>query len=538
MRKRNLRNEERGMALLIALMALFLISAIGMGMMYMSTGETSINANYRDTQTAFFAMRGGLEEARDRLRSNATHAIPNLPTTLPGTANSIVYITNPSAAETIDPRVTTNNPYFDDELCHETVAGMTYIAPGAGACTSAPPTGIVRWPPVASISPYSGTSSSLSYKWVRITLKQNNTFPNALVAPIDLTHTATSQVCWDSTTDQEVLLSYLNSLGGPGTPYPDCDTARTIGSHVVGPLYIVTALAITPSGSRRIGQYETAAEDITPPPGALSLDGPGYGPPTNPNHVFANPSSNQYYVNGNDGSAPSGSPPAKAGCTPNQPAAPAIGTSASGVPDIDANLAGPPNRSDHYPGSMPSPAVADNTAQLSTGMYANPSTLNNLVSMLANGADATVSGCSVNGYTVNGHSSPCGPPAGGLGTIANPQITFVNGDFNMGNASGVGVLVVTGDLNVTGNGQFTGLVLIVGQGIMNVNGGGNGTFYGSVFIANTNSHTSPFSQLATVGQPLLNWNGGGGNGIYYNSCWADAINGMHYQVVASREEMY
>jgi hypothetical protein len=37
---------------------------------------------------------------------------------------------------------------------------------------------------------------------------------------------------------------------------------------------------------------------------------------------------------------------------------------------------------------------------------------------------------------------------------------------------------------------------------------------------------------------LLNWNGGGGNGIYYNSCWADAINGMHYSVVASREEMY
>ena len=114
----------------------------------------------------------------------------------------------------------------------------------------------------------------------------------------------------------------------------------------------------------------------------------------------------------------------------------------------------------------------------------------------------------------------------------------MNGDFNMGNASGVGVLIVTGDLNVNGNGQFTGLVLIVGQGIMNVNGGGNGTFYGSVFVANTNSHTSPFTQLATVGQPLLNWNGGGGNGIYYNSCWADAINGMHYLVVASREEMY
>jgi hypothetical protein len=527
MRKRNLRNKERGMALLIALMALFLISAIGLGMMYMSTGETSINANYKDTQLAFFAMRGGLEEARDRLRTNGPNSIASALATmpLPGNANSIVYIRNPRAGETVDPTTySPNNSYFDDELCHETVAGLS--------CNQSIPGNMVQ-PYVASNSPYNLTSSSLTYKWVRITLKQNNTFLNALVAPIDLTHTATSQVCWDSTNNQEVLLSYLNSLGLPGTPYTNCDQPRTMGGQQVGPLYIVTALAITQSGSRRIGQYETAAEYITPPPGALSLDGPGQ-----PANIFSQPSSNQYYVNGNDGSAPSGSPPAKAGCTANQPAAPAIGTSATGVTNIDANLLGPPNRSDHYIGSTPSPSVADDTTQLSTTMYANPSTLNNLVSTLANGADHTLNSCSMNGSVYNGNTAACTPPAQGLGTLANPQITYVNGDFNMGNASGAGVLVVTGDLNVTGNGQFTGLVLIIGQGIMNVNGGGNGTFYGSVFIANTNSHTSPFTQLSTVGQPLLNWNGGGGNGIYYNSCWADAINGMHYQVVASREEMY
>jgi len=37
-----------------------------MGMMYMSSTETSINANYRDTQQAFFAMRAGLEERNAR----------------------------------------------------------------------------------------------------------------------------------------------------------------------------------------------------------------------------------------------------------------------------------------------------------------------------------------------------------------------------------------------------------------------------------------------------------------------------------------
>jgi len=71
MRKRKARNPESGIALLIALLALLLISAIGMGMMYMSTTETSVNANYRDTQRAFFSMRAGLEEMRDRMRQDA-----------------------------------------------------------------------------------------------------------------------------------------------------------------------------------------------------------------------------------------------------------------------------------------------------------------------------------------------------------------------------------------------------------------------------------------------------------------------------------
>ncbi len=521
MRKRNLRNKERGMALLIALMALFLISAVGLGMMYMSTGETSINANYKDTQLAFFAMRGGLEEARDRLRSNSPSPVP-LPTTLPGGAGSIVYITNSSGASDpmpVRPDVA-GNTYYDDELCHETLNP-------AAVCGSAPPAGSVQ-AYVPSVSPYSGTSSSLSYKWVRITLKANNTFTNALV---NSTPGDTSQVCWDSARSQEVTAT---SLG-----YGNCTLAKQAGLQV-GPLYIITSLAITPQGSRRIGQYETAAESMTPPPGALSLDGPAAAPPAA--GIFQPvPNSNPYHINGTDGSAPSGSPPAVPGCTPNQAAAPAIGTSSSGVASIMNPATGiPANRYGNYDSGAntlstnPTAVVADDSSSL-TGMYANTGTLNNLVSMLADGADATLNGCSMNG--VGG--SACVPPAQGLGTTANPQITFVNGDLNWsGNTSGAGVLIVTGNLNIVGTPTFAGLVLVIGQGTMTVQGGGNGTFYGSVFVANTNSRTSPFSQLATLGQPALHWNGGGGNGIYYNSCWADRINNMHFMVVASREEMY
>jgi len=114
----------------------------------------------------------------------------------------------------------------------------------------------------------------------------------------------------------------------------------------------------------------------------------------------------------------------------------------------------------------------------------------------------------------------------------------VTGDLNFGSTSGAGVLVVTGTLNVTGQSTFDGLVLVIGQGAMSVGGGGDGTFYGAVFLANTNAHTSPYAQLATLGPTLMQWNGGGKNGIYYNSCWADIGNRLHYIVVASREEMY
>ncbi|PYX64148.1 MAG: hypothetical protein DMG74_14470 [Acidobacteria bacterium] len=44
--------NERGIALLMVLLALLLLSAIGMGMMYMSDTETSINGNYRRSFTS------------------------------------------------------------------------------------------------------------------------------------------------------------------------------------------------------------------------------------------------------------------------------------------------------------------------------------------------------------------------------------------------------------------------------------------------------------------------------------------------------
>ena len=533
MRKRNLRNlgnnrnNEKGIALLIVLMALFLVAAVGMGMIYMSNTETSINANYRDTQLAFFSMRGGLEEMRDRMRASAPNPI-TLPTAMPGSLNSVIYITNPSSASTteVDPKAY-GNLYFDDEFCHESFAGLTYLPQGTPCPSSAAPPSNATY--VSSVMPYTGTSSSLKYKWVRITLKQNGTFPSALVDSTQTGANLASQVCWDSINSKEVV---ANAIG-----YANCTAASNAGL-LIAPVYIVTALAYTPSGSRRVGQYETAAFSINPPYTALGVDGAGAN--------FLPTSSNNFFISGVDSGVAgwNASGGTLNACTPTGPAvvpAVAVASAADQAADIIA-VAGPPDRSDHYTGCLTAascttttgygyPSIVDGSAagtnQL-TGLWSSPSQLNAMVASLANGADVAIN-CAI--------GTPCSGTAP-YGTSANPQITYVNGDFNFGNNSGAGVMVVTGTLNMSGGSNFNGLILVIGQGIITVGGGGSGQINGTLFLADTNSHTSPYGQLGTLGPPTYNWAGGGTNGIQYNSCWAGIGHSLHYMVIASREEMY
>jgi len=55
---KKLKTSERGIALIVALLMLMLISAALMGMIMMSNTETNVSANFRDEQTAFFCVEG------------------------------------------------------------------------------------------------------------------------------------------------------------------------------------------------------------------------------------------------------------------------------------------------------------------------------------------------------------------------------------------------------------------------------------------------------------------------------------------------
>src|SRR5213596_4279683 len=75
--KVNSQRNQSGVAMIIALFALLLLSVVGLGMMYSTNMETSINGNYRDKQGASYAALAGLQEARERIRVNSYDASNN-----------------------------------------------------------------------------------------------------------------------------------------------------------------------------------------------------------------------------------------------------------------------------------------------------------------------------------------------------------------------------------------------------------------------------------------------------------------------------
>src|SRR4029077_12631814 len=114
--------SESGVALIIALLVLMLITAVGIGMIIMSNTETNVSANFRDEQTAYCAAKAGIEEVRDRLRAGAANSLllpTTLGSTLPGAPSGILYVINPLGGETVTPWLLAGNNYPDDELVKE-----------------------------------------------------------------------------------------------------------------------------------------------------------------------------------------------------------------------------------------------------------------------------------------------------------------------------------------------------------------------------------------------------------------------------------
>jgi hypothetical protein len=489
-------NQERGVALVAALLALVLIAAITAGMIIMSTTETSISANFRDEQTGFFGSKAGLEEARDRL--GALRTAGNLPTATAGSASGVLYLVNPNAAlgETQANILTL---YGDDEICKETQTTPVPCANNAMGQLVATPG---NWETtVLASNVYAPVGPVFPWKWVRIDLKQNN--QNNAVAPnynVNGNGLVASVVCWNGTTEYADA-AYTPALG--------CTQPNL-------PVYVLTSLAVTPSGTRRMVQAEIAEQKFPfSAPGALTLDGTG--------DVFSGGSSAQWGSNGDDA----------AGC--GQPVGP---TNVHGIAVTDpadkTTVDGGLKRPGNVTGSGTNMADGANIVDVSTttGDKTLPadmqsvSALQGLVSTIKADVTQPVLNCPTG---CSGLSNP--------GTVGTPQIIYVNGDLTItGNLTGYGVLVVTGTLTMKGTPQWNGIVLVVGKGDLETSG--TTSYNGAVVVANT---TNALGQpLPTFGPSTVNVNGGGHGGIQYSSgCVNMAMNQFtpSFSMTAIRELM-
>jgi hypothetical protein len=122
------------------------------------------------------------------------------------------------------------------------------------------------------------------------------------------------------------------------------------------------------------------------------------------------------------------------------------------------------------------------------------------------------------------------------GTTAAPKFTFVDGNASV--SDGAGLLVVTGSLTMGGNASFNGVILVLGEGSLDRNGGGNGDILGAIIVAKF-ARTWPSSENGTAHPflaPSYSTSGGGNSTVQYSSsAVANAMNTMGNRVLGVSE---
>jgi hypothetical protein len=284
------RRNERGIAMLVAIMAVVLLAIIGLGFMFMADTENSVNNSYKDAQKSYFASRAGLENVRlllippDPKTGGGAGPLygPASLLTMPTSAapSGVIYVENPTGAtDLIDPTTALGatlaaNPTLDDQICQEQFTGLPLAGTGGAPCESTGQLLTAATPYFQPVTPTTNpgiiintnTAAALPFKWVRITNKQN--LMGTLGARVDNGQLPGAQVCWDGS-KQYVSL-----------PPPDtCFTTPSPAVTSMMPVWVLTSLAVTPAlgnkpGSRRITQMEVASSPPLIPNAPIATEAP------------------------------------------------------------------------------------------------------------------------------------------------------------------------------------------------------------------------------------------------------------------------
>jgi hypothetical protein len=500
-RKQNAARES-GSALLIAIFALLLISAVGIALLVSTGADSSLAGNYRNSTGGYYAAVAGLEEARGRLLQHNPDFIANtLPSFVPppGGApldvHTVAYIINPASGESVNP-TDPASPYYDKEYNSEFTWGLG----GANVLT----------PLVQSVSPAPLASPPLpgpAYKWVRI----NPVTEGALQLDVDGLHA-----------NDQLSPLYYNGTGL---------SRSTTGAEVLE----ISALAVMPDKTTKLLQYVVGAFVVSPDtstaaagplgfPAGLTLLGS--------NVQYTGPGNGNFFMRGNDQ------------CPGSNTMVPAIGFANNGdaVGSSLANILSGATPGSNYqgapaqnPGPPPTPSnqsIGDVTSSIQPA-WLTPSGLDAVVQSITNNADVVING-NATGSTLSSQASGMSP--------SSPMTIVVNGDLDLSawHNTGYGLLLVTGTLNYDPDATWEGLVLVIGQGNFVSTKHGTGGIDGAVVVAKTRDASG--NLLPSLGAASFSQTGSGANsgrGINYNSCWIGGAYGaqgpLTYKVLSFRE---
>jgi Tfp pilus assembly protein PilX len=477
------RRREAGIALLISIFILLLISVVAIALIVASGTESSLAGNYRSATGVYYAALAGLEEARGRLSAKNANSFTNTasPGFLPSPLliGSARYVLNPGPA---DGNVLATYP--DNEYSTEFAAAPSDTKTTASIWTSSPLNSSLNLP-------------APLYKWVRINAVSEVSMGRQ-VAPYD-GHGAdpAKPIFYDGT-----QLNVSNS-----------------GAQVLE----ITALAVLPKGSQnsqKLLQYLVAPTPITLPPFPAALTLAGNAVSASATVGYSAPASNGgFSIMGNDQDCsgnPTGSTVPAVGVL-NSADTPVVvsGGTVNGV-----HFTGiPASYQASYTGTATPPSVKTVNSYFSATME-SPAGLDAVAQTIIQNADATVpttTGSAERTFLSNLVSS-------GAMSSTSPLTVIVNGDLDLTgwNHTGYGLLLVTGNLTYDPDASWSGIVMVVGQGTVIGWKGGSGEFDGAMFVARTRDTSGVLLGGSNLGYSFVDFNHGGsmgGSGIRYSNCW-------------------
>jgi hypothetical protein len=488
------RRQEAGIALLISIFVLLLISVVAIALVVSSGTESSLAGNYRSATGVYYAALSGLEEARGRLLTKNPNSFKSTApanfTLSPLPIGYVNYVLNPSPTDNQATMLTTTYP--DNEYAIE------FGAPPAPATTS---TTLSMW-----TSPPLSTSLNLPgplYKWVRI----------------------------NAVSEKSINLDVDNDTVKDNNPLYYDGTKLTINPTGAQQVLEITSLAVLPNGSQKLLQYLTAPPPLNLTfPSALTLDGNGV--------LFNTTTSANFFVKGNDQYS-------ALGCNPSPPVAPvtALGYTNSGDSTIVNSIPqGPPTTADRRPNYTNLLAATPDVYQVTLpANLTSVAGLNSLVQTITQAAD-------VPPITPSGQLTDSNNFMPAAMSATNPMTIVINGDLTINgwHHHGYGLLLVTGKLTYDPDAYWHGIILAIGNGYVYSNQGSStgGHVEGAVFVAKT---TDPSGTPLPIGSPLgasrfdftsnsLTPSGSNYYGVYYSNCWIQAsIPNIEYNVLSFHE---